>query len=158
MTLSALIDTIFCAGIFGVSLLGHLRIVYGTGINTFITTAVGILLIGSIPGGCWVRTYNTRLTVPRLRHLLCTVLLAIGARMLWVSKKSREHAHGSKAVKRVRKLSVAREGHLRARALRGHDDAEVASDLSVTHFYTKTPDGYEIERKGLKVRGGRQTN
>jgi len=29
----------------GVSLLGHLRTVYGTGVNTFITTAVGILLI-----------------------------------------------------------------------------------------------------------------
>src|ERR1700684_817273 len=29
----------------GVSLLDHLRTVYGTGVNTFITTAVGILLI-----------------------------------------------------------------------------------------------------------------
>lgn len=29
----------------GVSLLGHLRTVYGTGVNTFITTAIGILLI-----------------------------------------------------------------------------------------------------------------
>ena len=34
--------------------------------------------------------------------------------MLWVSKKSRERANGSKAVKRVRKLSVAREGHLQS--------------------------------------------
>jgi uncharacterized protein len=31
--------------ILGVSLLGHLRTVYGNGVNTFITTAVGILLI-----------------------------------------------------------------------------------------------------------------
>ncbi len=31
--------------IIGVSLLGHLRTVYGTGVNTFITTAIGILLI-----------------------------------------------------------------------------------------------------------------
>lgn len=31
--------------IMGVSLLGHLRTVYGGGVNTFITTAVGILLI-----------------------------------------------------------------------------------------------------------------
>src|ERR1700686_337001 len=31
--------------ILGVSLLGHLRTVYGTGVNTFITTAIGILLI-----------------------------------------------------------------------------------------------------------------
>src|SRR5437667_1893461 len=30
--------------ILGVGLLGHLRTVYGTGVNTFITTAVGILL------------------------------------------------------------------------------------------------------------------
>jgi uncharacterized membrane protein YfcA len=29
----------------GVGLLGHLRTVYGTGVNTFITSAVGILLI-----------------------------------------------------------------------------------------------------------------
>jgi uncharacterized membrane protein YfcA len=31
--------------ILGVSLLGHLRTVYGTGVNTFITIAIGILLI-----------------------------------------------------------------------------------------------------------------
>src|SRR5579863_711163 len=31
--------------ILGVSLLGHLRTVYGSGVNTFITTAVGVLLI-----------------------------------------------------------------------------------------------------------------
>jgi hypothetical protein len=31
--------------VLGVSLLGHLRTVYGTGVNTFITTAIGILLI-----------------------------------------------------------------------------------------------------------------
>jgi uncharacterized membrane protein YfcA len=31
--------------ILGVSLLGHLRTVYGSGVNTFITTAIGILLI-----------------------------------------------------------------------------------------------------------------
>ena len=31
--------------IVGVSLLGHLRTVYGTGVNAFITTAIGILLI-----------------------------------------------------------------------------------------------------------------
>jgi len=31
--------------IMGVSLLGHLRTVYGSGVNTFITTAIGILLI-----------------------------------------------------------------------------------------------------------------
>jgi len=31
--------------IMGVSLLGHLRTVYGAGVNTFITTAIGILLI-----------------------------------------------------------------------------------------------------------------
>jgi uncharacterized protein len=31
--------------VLGVSLLGHLRTVYGSGVNTFITTAVGVLLI-----------------------------------------------------------------------------------------------------------------
>src|ERR1700758_2442607 len=31
--------------ILGVSLLGHLRTVYGTGVNSFITSAVGILLL-----------------------------------------------------------------------------------------------------------------
>jgi len=170
--------------ILGVSLLGHLRTVYGSGVNTFITTAVGILLIcvptllmfqtqieehvanrpptmkslvgvsaigllagflvgmtsvgsgsiimmllllfysfppkvmvgtdilhavvltgvtsllhwrlgnidpylvaslviGSIPGGVFGSYLSTRMPVPWLRRILCTVLLATGARMLW---------------------------------------------------------------------------
>lgn len=170
--------------VLGVSLLGHLRTVYGSGVNTFITTAVGILLIcvptlllfqtqieehvanrpptlksligvsvigllagflvgmtsvgsgsiimmllllfysfppkmmvgtdilhavlltgvtsflhwrlgnidpylvaslliGSIPGGIFGSYLSTRMPVPWLRRILCTVLLATGARMLW---------------------------------------------------------------------------
>ncbi len=44
---------------------------------------VGPLLIGSIPGGLFGSHMSTRLPVPWLRRLLCTVLLATGARMLW---------------------------------------------------------------------------
>jgi len=44
---------------------------------------VGYLLIGSIPGGL-VGTYlSTRVPIPWLRRILCAVLLATGARMLW---------------------------------------------------------------------------
>jgi len=44
---------------------------------------VGSLLIGSIPGGVLGSHLSTRLPVPWLRRLLCAVLLATGARMLW---------------------------------------------------------------------------
>jgi uncharacterized membrane protein YfcA len=44
---------------------------------------VGSLLIGSIPGGLLGSHLSTRLPVPWLRRLLCAVLLATGARMLW---------------------------------------------------------------------------
>jgi uncharacterized protein len=44
---------------------------------------VGSLLIGSIPGGLLGSQLSTRLPVLWLRRLLCTVLLATGARMLW---------------------------------------------------------------------------
>jgi len=44
---------------------------------------VGPLLIGSIPGGLLGSHLSTRLPVPWLRRLLCAVLLATGARMLW---------------------------------------------------------------------------
>src|SRR5215471_7747992 len=44
---------------------------------------VGSLLIGSIPGGLLGSHLSTRLPVPWLRRLLCTVLVATGARMLW---------------------------------------------------------------------------
>jgi uncharacterized membrane protein YfcA len=43
---------------------------------------VGALLIGSIPGGLLGSHLSTRVPVPWLRRILCTVLLATGARML----------------------------------------------------------------------------
>src|SRR5271166_901768 len=44
---------------------------------------VGPLVIGSIPGGLFGSHLSTRLPVLWLRRLLCAVLLATGARMLW---------------------------------------------------------------------------
>jgi uncharacterized protein len=44
---------------------------------------VGLLVIGSIPGGVFGSHLSTRMPVPWLRRLLCAVLLATGARMLW---------------------------------------------------------------------------
>jgi uncharacterized membrane protein YfcA len=46
-------------------------------------TLVASLLIGSIPGGLLGSQLSTRVPVPWLRRILCTVLLATGARMLW---------------------------------------------------------------------------
>jgi len=44
---------------------------------------VGPLVIGSIPGGLFGSHLSTRMPVPWLRRILCAVLLATGARMLW---------------------------------------------------------------------------
>jgi uncharacterized membrane protein YfcA len=44
---------------------------------------VGYLLIGSIPGGLIGSYLTTRVPVLWLRRILCVVLLATGARMLW---------------------------------------------------------------------------
>lgn len=44
---------------------------------------VGALLIGSIPGGLLGSHLSTRVPVLWLRRILCTVLMATGARMLW---------------------------------------------------------------------------
>lgn len=44
---------------------------------------VGSLLIGSIPGGLFGSHLSTRVPMPWLRRILCGVLLATGARMLW---------------------------------------------------------------------------
>jgi uncharacterized protein len=43
---------------------------------------VGVLLIGSVPGGLFGSYLSTRVPVPWLRRILCAVLLATGARML----------------------------------------------------------------------------
>lgn len=44
---------------------------------------VGSLVIGSIPGGLLGSHLSTHVPVPWLKRILCTVLLATGARMLW---------------------------------------------------------------------------
>jgi hypothetical protein len=44
---------------------------------------VGYLLIGSIPGGLVGSHLSTRVPVLWLRRILCVILLATGARMLW---------------------------------------------------------------------------
>ena len=46
-------------------------------------TLVASLLIGSIPGGVLGSFLSTRVPLPWLRRILCGVLLATGARMLW---------------------------------------------------------------------------
>lgn len=44
---------------------------------------VGSLLVGSIPGGLLGSQLSTRVPVLWLRRILCAILLATGARMLW---------------------------------------------------------------------------
>ncbi len=44
---------------------------------------VATLLIGSVPGGLLGSHLSTRVPVPWLRRILCTVLMATGARMIW---------------------------------------------------------------------------
>jgi uncharacterized membrane protein YfcA len=44
---------------------------------------VAYLVIGSIPGGLIGSNLSTRVPVPWLRRILCAILLATGARMLW---------------------------------------------------------------------------
>jgi len=46
-------------------------------------TLVASLLVGSIPGGLFGSHLSTRVPVPWLRRILCAVLLATGARMLF---------------------------------------------------------------------------
>jgi hypothetical protein len=43
------------------------------------------LLVGSVPGGLLGSYLSTRVPVPWLRRMLCTILVATGARMLWAS-------------------------------------------------------------------------
>jgi uncharacterized membrane protein YfcA len=64
-----------------------------TGVTSFLhfrlgnvdTSLVGYLLIGSIPGGLVGSYLSTRVPVLWLRRILCAILLATGARMLWAS-------------------------------------------------------------------------
>jgi hypothetical protein len=46
-------------------------------------TLVVLLLIGSVPGGVLGSYLSSRVPVPWLRRILCAILLATGARMLW---------------------------------------------------------------------------
>jgi len=62
-----------------------------TGVTSFLHFRMGnidlylvaSLLIGSIPGGLLGSHLSTRVPVPWLRRILCAVLLATGARMIW---------------------------------------------------------------------------
>lgn len=62
-----------------------------TGVTGFMHLRLGnvdpglvlILLVGSIPGGLLGSHLATRLPMPWLRRILCTLLLITGARMLW---------------------------------------------------------------------------
>jgi hypothetical protein len=62
-----------------------------TGVTSFLHWRLGnvnpglvaALVIGSIPGGLFGSYLTTRVPVPWLRRILCSVLLATGARMLW---------------------------------------------------------------------------
>jgi hypothetical protein len=62
-----------------------------TGVTSFLhfrlgnvdPSLVGYLLIGSIPGGLVGSYLSTRVPVLWLRRILCAILLATGARMLW---------------------------------------------------------------------------
>jgi len=62
-----------------------------TGVTTFLhfrlgnvdPSLVGYLLIGSLPGGLVGSYLSTRVPVLWLRRILCAILLATGARMLW---------------------------------------------------------------------------
>jgi hypothetical protein len=49
------------------------------------TSLVISLLIGSIPGGLLGSYLSTRVPTPWLRRILCGLLLATGARMLWAA-------------------------------------------------------------------------
>src|ERR1043165_365471 len=49
------------------------------------TSLVMGLLVGSIPGGLLGSYLSTRVRVPWLRRMLCTLLVATGARMLWAA-------------------------------------------------------------------------
>ena len=65
--------------------LKHLPLSLGSPIRATspLWTLVGALVIGSIPGGLIGSHLSTRVPVPWLRRILCTVLVATGARMLW---------------------------------------------------------------------------
>ena len=70
-------DIVHAVALTGVTSLLHWRL------GNVDPVLVGSLLIGSIPGGLLGSHLSTRVPVPWLRRILCTVLLMTGARMLW---------------------------------------------------------------------------
>jgi hypothetical protein len=70
-------DIVHAVVLTGVTSLLHFRL------GNVDPSLVGYLLIGSIPGGLLGSHLSTRVPVPWLRRILCAVLLATGARMLW---------------------------------------------------------------------------
>jgi uncharacterized membrane protein YfcA len=70
-------DIVHAVALTGVTSLLHWRV------GNVDPTLVASLLIGSIPGGLLGSHLSTRVPVPWLRRILCAVLLATGARMLW---------------------------------------------------------------------------
>jgi uncharacterized protein len=70
-------DIVHAVLLTGVTSLMHFRI---HNIDPYL---VGSLIIGSIPGGLVGSHLSTRMPVLWLRRILCAVLLATGARMLW---------------------------------------------------------------------------
>ena len=51
---------------------------------------VACIIVGSIPGGLLGAYLTEYLNAQRFRQVLCTVLVAVGTRMLWTSLA---HAH-----------------------------------------------------------------
>ena len=70
-------DIVHAVILTGITSLLHLRL------GNVDPPLVGYLLIGSIPGGLLGSHLSTRVPVPWLRRILCAILLATGARMLW---------------------------------------------------------------------------
>jgi uncharacterized protein len=70
-------DIVHAVVLTGVTSLLHLRL---GNVDLWLVAA---LLIGSIPGALLGSYLSTRVPVLWLRRMLCTILLATGARMLW---------------------------------------------------------------------------
>ncbi len=72
-------DIVHAVALTGVTSLLHFRF------GNVDLSLVGALLVGSIPGGLLGSHLSTRVPLPWLRRMLCTLLLATGARMLWAA-------------------------------------------------------------------------
>ncbi len=70
-------DIVHAVALTGVTSFMHFRL------GNVDLSLVGYLLIGSIPGGLIGSYLSTRVPVLWLRRILCVILLATGARMLW---------------------------------------------------------------------------